>query len=75
VQLTPVPLARREAPRQRFEFSGPGLRPPQARVRWNELLGIKDTLAFKQVVSSVRRAAWAFPMTRAEHEGEAILEL
>ena len=23
----------------RFEFSGQGPRPPQARVRWNELLG------------------------------------
>ena len=41
----------------------------------NLKLSIKDTLAFKQVVPSARRAAWAFPMTRAEHEGEAILEL
>jgi len=24
VQLTPCPLGRREAPRQQFEFSGPG---------------------------------------------------
>jgi len=38
VQLTPCPLARREAPRQRFEFSGPN--PPRVRVRWNELLGV-----------------------------------
>ncbi len=42
VQLTPCPLARREAPRQRFEFSGPRPRPPRTRVRWNEVLGITD---------------------------------
>ena len=38
---TACPLARREAPRQRFEFSGPGPRPPRTRVRWNEVLGAR----------------------------------
>ena len=39
VYLTPSPLGRREAPRQRFEFSGLEPRPPRTQVRWNEVLG------------------------------------
>ena len=40
----------------------------------NLKLGILDMLAFKQEVPSTGPPEWTFPLTRAEHESDAILE-